>query len=76
MKITKLVTLLILLTVLIVVVAQNTAPVQARFFWLTAEIPAVVLLFLTAVGGFILGLIAALFIKTGTNPKEQEKSAI
>ncbi len=74
MKITKLIILLILSVVLIVVVAQNTAPVQARFFWLTAEIPAVVLLFFTAVGGFILGLIVALLIKTGTNPKENGKN--
>lgn len=73
MKITKLIILLILATVLIVVVAQNTAPVQARFFWLTAEIPAIVLLFLTAVGGFILGLIVALLIKNGTIPKENGK---
>jgi uncharacterized integral membrane protein len=71
MKITKVIILLILLVVLIVVVVQNTAPVQARFFWLTAEIPAVVLLFLTAVVGFILGLIVALLIKNGKKSKER-----
>ena len=73
MKITKLIILLILSVALIVVVAQNTTPVQARFFWLTAEIPAVVLLFLTAVGGFIMGIIVALLIKNGTKPKERGK---
>ena len=73
MKITKLIILLVLSVALIVVVAQNTAPVQARFFWLTAEIPAVVLLFLTAVGGFIMGIIVALLIKNGTKPKERGK---
>lgn len=49
----------------VLVVIQNTAPVQARFLWMTAEIPAIVLLFLTAVGGFVAGLLAAILVKRG-----------
>lgn len=54
---------------LMLLVVQNTAPVQARFLWMSAEIPAVVLLFLTAVGGFVAGLLATLLVKRGSKPK-------
>ncbi|MCD4689755.1 MAG: lipopolysaccharide assembly protein LapA domain-containing protein [Desulfuromonadaceae bacterium] len=47
----------------VLIVIQNTAPVQARFLWMTAEVPVVVLLFVTTVGGFVSGLLAALFLK-------------
>ncbi len=49
----------------VLVVIQNTAPVQARFLWMTAEIPAIVLLFLTSVGGFAAGLLAAILARRG-----------
>ncbi|MEZ4484178.1 MAG: LapA family protein [Syntrophotaleaceae bacterium] len=55
---------------LMLLVVQNTAPVQARFLWMSAEIPAVVLLFLTAVGGFVAGLLATLLVKRGSKPKQ------
>lgn len=69
MKKAKVAFLLTLSLALLLLVAQNTAPVHARFLWLTAEIPAIVLLFLTAAGGFVSGLLVALLIKSGTQPK-------
>jgi len=60
MKTSKLVTILVISVVLLLVVIQNTSPVQARFLWLSAEVPAILLLFLMAVGGFTLGLLVAL----------------
>lgn len=54
---------------LTVLVVQNTTPVQARFLWFTAEMPVVLLLFFTATGGFVLGLLVALLMKTGGKPK-------
>jgi hypothetical protein len=48
-----------------VVVLQNTAPVPMRILWLVGEVLAVLLLFLTAVGGFILGLLVTLLVKGG-----------
>jgi uncharacterized integral membrane protein len=65
MRTMKLILLLILAVILTLLVAQNTAPVQMRFLWMIGEVPAVLLLFLTAAGGFILGLLAALLVKTG-----------
>lgn len=53
----------------VLVVIQNTDLVQARFLWFAAEIPAIVLLFVTAVGGFIAGLLAALLIKRGSQSR-------
>ncbi|MBN1547494.1 MAG: hypothetical protein JW902_12630 [Syntrophaceae bacterium] len=72
MKKLKIVFLLVLGISLILVVIQNTAPVRTHFLWLTAEIPAVVLLFLTAVGSFISGLLVALLIKSDTNSTQIE----
>lgn len=47
--------------VLLLVVIQNTNSVQARFLWLSGEVPVILLLVLTGFGGFILGLLVALF---------------
>jgi uncharacterized integral membrane protein len=60
MKTPKLVIILVISIALILIVVQNTAPIQARFLWLAAEVPAILLLFLTAAGGFALGLLVAL----------------
>ena len=37
--------------------------------WLTAEIPVIVLLFLTAAGSFVSGLLVALLVNSGTKSK-------
>lgn len=65
MKRAKMVALLVLVVLVVVVIMQNTAPVQMRFLWLTGQVPAVLLLFLTAAGGFAIGLIVALLAKGG-----------
>ncbi len=76
MKNIKLVLILILSLALVLVVVQNTAPVEARFLWLKAEIPGIVLLFLTALGGFVLGLLAALLLGwSRRRPPEPGKGA-
>ncbi len=61
----KLAVLLLIGLGVLLVVIQNTAPVQARFLWMTAEIPAIVLLIGTAVAGFVAGLLVALLVKSG-----------
>ncbi len=66
----KLVLLLVLAAALGVLIIQNTAPIQMRFLWVSAEVSAVVLLFLTAAGGFILGLLAALIVKRSGKSKQ------
>ncbi len=49
---------------------QNTAPVQARFLWLTAQMPVVVLLLLiTAAGGFVAGLLVTILVMSGAKSK-------
>ncbi len=48
---------------------QNTAPVQARFLWLTAQMPVVVLLLITAAGGFVAGLLVAILVMSGAKSK-------
>jgi uncharacterized integral membrane protein len=46
---------------LLLLVVQNTDPVRARFLWYTAEMPAILLLVVTALAGFALGLVVAMF---------------
>lgn len=59
----KLALLLVLIVALAALVLQNQAPWQVRFLWLTGEVPAVILLFLTAAAGFVAGLTVALLVK-------------
>lgn len=65
----KLGVLLAVALALILLVLQNTAPVQARFLWMSAEIPAILLLLLAVIGGFIAGLLVALLVKRGGKAK-------
>lgn len=53
---------------LVLLVVQNTSPVRGRFLWYSAEVPAILLLVLTAAGGFILGLLVALFYQRDKKP--------
>lgn len=63
MKSIKLVLLLVLVVALAAAVLQNQASWQVRFLWLTGEVPGIILLFLTAAAGFIMGVTAALLMK-------------
>lgn len=49
---------LLLVAALLVVVLQNRAPVQTQFLLVTVEMPHILLLALTALGGFVVGLVA------------------
>jgi uncharacterized integral membrane protein len=68
-KTVKLLFILAISLALVLLVVQNRAPVQTHFLWLTAEVPAILLLFLTLAGGFVLGLLVALFVKTSRKSK-------
>ena len=50
MKSITLALLLVLVVAVAAVVFQNQAPWQARFLWLTGEVPGIIVLFLTAAG--------------------------
>lgn len=69
MKKAKLVLILILGIAVVLLIVQNTASVTGRFLWFTTEVPAILLLFLTAAGGFILGLLVPLFLKDRSGGK-------
>lgn len=49
--------------------SKHRSPVQAHFLWFTAEVPAIVLLFLTGAGGFVSGLLVALLLRSGAKSK-------
>jgi len=69
MKSVKLVLLLVLIVALAAVVLQNQASWQVHFLWLTGEVPAIILLLLTAAAGFIAGITVALLVKRGAKPQ-------
>ncbi len=68
MRKAKLGLILALSLALVLLVVQNTSPVRGRFLWYSAEVPAILLLVLTAAGGFILGLLVALFYQRDKKP--------
>lgn len=69
MKKIKMIIILIISIAIALIILQNTARTQAHFLWFTAEIPMIVLLFFTALGGFVLGLFVALFKRGNTKYK-------
>jgi len=70
LRVIKLAVLLVVTLTLVLVVLQNTATIQARFLWYTAELSVIVLLFVSAAGGFVLGIVAALLAKKTTKTPE------
>jgi uncharacterized integral membrane protein len=69
MKKLKIILIITFSIVIALIILQNTARVQAHFLWFTAEVPIIVLLFFTAFGGFILGLVVAFLKKDNAKPK-------
>lgn len=63
MRIVKQVLLVVVGMFLAIVILQNTAPVRVQFLWMAGEMATVLLLFLTTVGGFAMGIIATLLLK-------------
>lgn len=74
MRRAKLVLIVGLSLALMMVIVQNTSPVLGRFLWFSAEVPAILLLVLTAVGGFVLGLLVAIYYQREKklNPPQRE----
>lgn len=72
MKLVKIVSVFVLLIALMVVTLQNQASVKVHFLWLTGEVPAVILLFLTTAGGFLMGLLVPLLIREKQRRKDKK----
>lgn len=74
MKKLKLAIVVVLSVILVLLVVQNTASVQANFLGFTAEMSLVVLLFLTGAIGFISGLVLGFLLKSRrTQSVEQQR---
>jgi uncharacterized integral membrane protein len=77
MKKSKVVLLWLLSIVFVLLIVQNTAPVRARFLWLTADVPVILLLVFAAAVGFISGLFIGLPMKSNKktehrNPRDEK----
>ncbi|MCF7804951.1 MAG: LapA family protein [Candidatus Marinimicrobia bacterium] len=60
MKTWKIITTLVVAVLVLIVVLQNTAAVETRILFFTLTLPRALLLFLTFLVGFILGLVVML----------------
>lgn len=69
----KLSVIILLTLCLILLIVQNTVPVQSKFLWITVEMPVFMLLFIAVVGGFLLGIIVSIFVNKGKIPKIRSK---
>ncbi|MGM0627651.1 MAG: lipopolysaccharide assembly protein LapA domain-containing protein [Candidatus Fermentibacterota bacterium] len=75
MKGFKLVLVLLLAVILITAVLQNMQTVTASFLWMRAEMPAALLLLLTAVVGFAAGLLVALLPRDAARSKPKQEGS-
>lgn len=64
MKHARIITLIVILIVAIIAIAQNTASEETRFLFFTITMPRAVLLLITLLIGFVLGLFAATYISS------------
>jgi len=62
MKLGKIVILIILTLLLIVVVLQNTQNIETKILFFTFQMPRALLLFMTTILGFLLGLTVSYWI--------------
>jgi len=69
-RLVKLLLLMILIIALVAIVIQNQDSWRVDFLWMSGEMPAVILLFLTAAAGFIAGVTVALLAKHGTKQSQ------
>ncbi len=61
----KIVLIAVLAAMALIVVLQNTAPVETKFLFLSATMPRAVLLLITGLIGFVLGILVALVMIKG-----------
>jgi uncharacterized integral membrane protein len=74
MRIVKQVLLVVVGMFLAIVILQNTAPVRVQFLWMSGQMATILLLFLTSVGGFAMGVIATLLFKgKGHRPRKERE---
>ncbi len=76
MRIVKQIALVVLGVVLAVIILQNTAPVRVQFLWMSGQMATVLLLFLTAVGGFAMGVIVALLLKGRAHSSHRDPDSL
>ena len=71
----KLISILVLAAACIVVVLQNTTAVETKILFMTVAMPRALLLFLTTLVGFILGVVVTLLIQKKKSGKIKSASA-
>ncbi len=74
MTTSKLMGILILALLLIIVVLQNTTPVETRILFFSFEMPRALLLFIMTLLGFILGVLVSIRQKKTDTVSKNEKN--
>lgn len=70
MKNFKITIIIIVSILLFLLIVQNTNKVQTNFLWFKGEISLILLLLITTIGGFIVGLLTSIFNKRNKTKKE------
>ena len=70
MKKFKITIIFIVSILLLLLIVQNTNKVQTNFLWFQGEISLILLLLITTIGGFIVGLLTSILNKRNKNKKE------
>ena len=62
--------IVVLVAALGIVILQNREPVQTQFLLFTFTLPGIALLGLTALGGFVAGMLVVLFATSRSGPSQ------
>jgi uncharacterized integral membrane protein len=57
---------------LLLLIIQNTNKVQTSFLWFNGEISLIILLLITTIGGFIVGLLTSIINKRNNKTKKED----
>lgn len=72
MKKFKITIIFIVSILLLFLIVQNTTKVQTNFLWFKGEISLILLLLITSIGGFIVGLLTSILNKKNKNNEKKE----
>ncbi|MBI5014417.1 MAG: LapA family protein [Deltaproteobacteria bacterium] len=75
MKQLKIVSVAVLALLTLIVVLQNTGPVETRILFFTLHAPVALLLFVTGVLGFVLGVAVSLILRRRVKPPAADQGS-
>ncbi len=72
----RIVLLLLVSALMLTLVMQNRAPVEAHFLWMSAELPVFALLGTTLLGGFVSGAVTVLLLTRRKRKRDALRASV